>query len=253
MAGFFGNPQIGCAAGTENPCDPNPCGLNAACENDRGNPICFCPKGLTGNPFAQCSMYLRVYGPGPKLKILQSWKIIFDLKICTSFGSGVTLIVFSRFLMNFCLFVIVPDGEKCQRNSCGVNAGCRMVNGRVKCFCLPGYEGNPPSVPCALPTNPCDPSPCGPNTQCTVLDNGLSKCTCLAGFIESPNTIRGCVKQTNPCEPNPCGTDAICDASRVTPCYCPENTVGNPYKSCSGMFSHNHHLKFGFEDPIWVC
>lgn len=43
--------------GPSNPCDPNPCGINAKCEIDNGNPICFCPKGLTGNPFRNCSKY----------------------------------------------------------------------------------------------------------------------------------------------------------------------------------------------------
>jgi hypothetical protein len=43
--------------GPSNPCDPNPCGTNAMCEIDNANPICFCPKGLTGNPFKNCSKY----------------------------------------------------------------------------------------------------------------------------------------------------------------------------------------------------
>lgn len=100
------------------------------------------------------------------------------------------------------------------------------------CFCLPEYEGKPPHVPCRLPSNPCDPSPCGPNTQCTVLSNGFSKCTCLPGYVESPNTIRGCIEPKNSCEPNPCGLNAICDAHRSPNCYCPEPFVGNPYKQC---------------------
>lgn len=84
-----------------------------------------------------------------------------------------------------------------------------------------------------MPQNPCDPSPCGPNTQCTVLSNGFSKCTCLPGYVESPNTIRGCIEPKNPCEPNPCGFGAICDSSRSPPCFCPEPTRGNPYKQCT--------------------
>lgn len=39
----------------QNPCDPNPCGMHALCEIDNGNPICYCPKGMTGNPFKSCS------------------------------------------------------------------------------------------------------------------------------------------------------------------------------------------------------
>lgn len=81
--------------------------------------------------------------------------------------------------------------------------------------------------------NPCSPSPCGPNTQCTILSNGFAKCTCLDGYIESPNTVRGCVEARNPCEPNTCGIAARCDPNRIPPCYCPDNTVGNPYKSCN--------------------
>lgn len=132
-------------------------------------------------------------------------------------------------------FVSVPEGDKCEPNPCGPNSGCRIVNGSPLCFCLPEYEGNPPSKPCSLPSNPCDPSPCGPNTQCAILSNGFAKCTCQPGFLESPNTIRGCVKVQNPCEPNPCGHGALCDPNREPSCFCPEPSVGNPYRSCAGM------------------
>lgn len=106
------------------------------------------------------------------------------------------------------------------------------MDGAPVCFCLPEYEGQPPLIACELPSNPCDPSPCGPNTQCAVLSNGFSKCTCLPGYVESPNTIRGCVEPINPCEPNPCGNGAICDSSRQPVCYCPDNKIGNPFRSC---------------------
>lgn len=108
-----------------------------------------------------------------------------------------------------------------------------MIDDKPACFCLPNYEGDPPRQPCSLPNNPCNPSPCGPNTQCTILSNGFAKCTCLNGYIESPNTVRGCVEAKNPCEPNTCGVGARCDPNRNPPCYCPDNTEGNPYKSCS--------------------
>ncbi|KDR12809.1 Putative fat-like cadherin-related tumor suppressor-like protein, partial [Zootermopsis nevadensis] len=115
---------------------------------------------------------------------------------------------------------------------CGPNSGCHIVNGSPLCFCLPEYEGNPPSESCHLPSNPCDPSPCGPNTQCAILSNGFAKCTCLPGFLESPNTIRGCVRKHNPCQPNPCGSGAICDPNKEPQCSCPESSFGNPYQSC---------------------
>lgn len=97
---------------------------------------------------------------------------------------------------------------------------------------MPEYEGTPPQVPCDLPKNPCDPSPCGPNTQCSILSNGFAKCTCLPGYLESPNTIRGCIEQKNSCEPNPCGFGAQCDPFREPVCFCPVGLIGNPFKSC---------------------
>lgn len=107
-----------------------------------------------------------------------------------------------------------------------------MVSNQPICFCLPEYEGQPPRVPCKLPSNPCEPSPCGPNTQCTMLSNGFSKCTCLPGYVESPNTIRGCIEPINPCDPNPCGVGAICDSTRNPVCFCPDNKIGNPFRLC---------------------
>lgn len=55
LSGYAPNTKgTGCSP-PKNVCDPNPCGIDAMCEVDRGNPVCFCPKGLTGNPFKQCS------------------------------------------------------------------------------------------------------------------------------------------------------------------------------------------------------
>ncbi len=134
----------------------------------------------------------------------------------------------------------VPEGDECRPNPCGPNSGCRVVQGSAVCFCLPEFEGEPPITPCRLPQHPCNPSPCGPNTQCTLTDDGFAKCNCLPGYVESPNTIRGCVERRNPCEPNPCGYGAICDPNRTPCCFCPENTVGNPYKYCGG------------KDQVWI-
>jgi len=53
-------------------------------------------------------------------------------------------------------------------------------------------------VSCALARpqgDPCHPSPCGPNTSCSVGGNGAAVCRCLAGFFPKPNTIVGCGSQ----------------------------------------------------------
>lgn len=139
----------------------------------------------------------------------------------------------------------VPEGDECHPNQCGINSGCRMINNTPVCFCLPEFEGNPPTTQCLPPANACNPSPCGPNTQCTRLSNGIAKCTCLPGYIESPNTIRGCVEPRNPCEPNPCGFGASCDVSRNPVCYCPESTVGNPFKQCTAPIAVKELCKPG--------
>lgn len=195
--GYIGNALSRCEPPL-NPCEPNPCGINAYCELDNGNPICYCPKGLTGNPFKNCSKYGLCY----------------------------TTICFNA----VCL---VPEGDPCEPNPCGPNSGCRLVGDKAVCFCLPEYEGTPPQIPCTPPLNPCNPSPCGPNTQCTILSNGFAKCTCLPGYLENPNTIRGCEEQRNPCEPNPCGQGALCDPQREPVCYCPFGAIGNPYRLCT--------------------
>jgi len=42
------------------------------------------------------------------------------------------------------------------------------------------------------PVNPCQPSPCGPNTICTVNNVGNAICNCVPGMIPKPDTITGC-------------------------------------------------------------
>ena len=37
----------------EDPCE-GICGINALCEVDNHNPICYCPSDLTGDPFTRC-------------------------------------------------------------------------------------------------------------------------------------------------------------------------------------------------------
>ena len=39
------------------PCEPNPCGAGAHCENDQGNALCSCPKGKSGDPLVRCSKF----------------------------------------------------------------------------------------------------------------------------------------------------------------------------------------------------
>lgn len=96
------------------------------------------------------------------------------------------------------------------------------------------------------PQNPCQPSPCGPNSQCREI-NGHAVCSCLTGFVGSPPTCRpecmvssdcaqdrACVKQKciDPC-PGTCGVNARCQVVNHNPiCSCPPGFTGDPFARC---------------------
>lgn len=96
------------------------------------------------------------------------------------------------------------------------------------------------------PKNPCQPSPCGPNSQCREI-NGQAVCSCVAGFIGSPPTCRpecvtsaecalnrACVNQKciDPC-PGTCGLNALCQVVNHNPiCSCPPGQTGDPFTRC---------------------
>lgn len=96
------------------------------------------------------------------------------------------------------------------------------------------------------PVNPCDPSPCGPNSQCKVSGESPS-CSCLPEFIGSPPSCRpecvsnsecpnnlACINQKcrDPC-PGICGTNAECRVVSHTPnCVCLGGYIGDPFTRC---------------------
>lgn len=95
-------------------------------------------------------------------------------------------------------------------------------------------------------TNPCSPSPCGPNSNCRDV-NGLAVCTCLPNFIGSPPNCRAecvvnsqcsqdlaCVNQKciSPC-PDPCGISTQCRVISHSPiCVCNLGYTGDPFTRC---------------------
>ena len=96
-------------------------------------------------------------------------------------------------------------------------------------------------------TNPCNPSPCGPNSQCREINN-LAVCSCVPGYIGSPPTCRpectinsdcdlrlSCTnyKCSDPC-PGTCGINAKCQVVNHNPiCTCDYGYTGNAFYSCS--------------------
>jgi hypothetical protein len=95
-------------------------------------------------------------------------------------------------------------------------------------------------------TNPCDPSPCGPNSQCREI-NGQAVCSCLPQYTGAPPSCRpectinpdcpqnrACSNQKciDPCQ-GACGINALCQVFNHNPiCTCPPGQSGNPFVRC---------------------
>lgn len=105
---------------------------------------------------------------------------------------------------------------------------------------------NTEEAPVVIPTDPCVPSPCGPNAQCKVIRDSPS-CSCLPEFIgipprckpecvsnsECPNHL-ACIKQKckDPC-PGTCGVNSECHVISHTPnCVCIIGYIGDPFIQC---------------------
>jgi len=116
----------------------------------------------------------------------------------------------------------------------------------INCICLLTF-----SEPVIPPQNdppklPCDPSPCGPNSQCIASGNNPS-CSCLPSYIGAPPNCRpeciinpdcpstlACInnKCRDPC-PGSCGSDAHCQVvNHAVSCLCPSGFTGNPFVQC---------------------
>ena len=117
-----------------------------------------------------------------------------------------------------------------------------IMLGNPVCRCLAGYIPMPDTISgcrreceidpdcgpgnicdnyrCAPKPDPCDPSPCGPNTECQQNRQGNPVCTCLPGYQPQPDTITGCSKievrtpPPDPCYPSPCGPNTQCNVNR---------------------------------------
>lgn len=97
------------------------------------------------------------------------------------------------------------------------------------------------------PTNPCHPSPCGPNAVCKER-SGAGSCTCLPEYFGDPysgcrpecvqnsdcDRSKACVnkKCRNPC-PGVCGINAECSVKSHAPiCTCIQGYTGDSSRSC---------------------
>lgn len=95
--------------------------------------------------------------------------------------------------------------------------------------------------------NPCQPSPCGANSQCREV-NTQAVCSCLPNYIGTPPACRpeclsssecpsdkACINQKckDPC-PGTCGINAKCRVNNHSPiCSCKKGYVGDPFTRCN--------------------
>lgn len=99
-----------------------------------------------------------------------------------------------------------------------------------------------------VPTDPCIPSPCGENAQCTSIDS-TARCTCIPPYFGNPYAggcrpecvissdcppYQACLSShcRDPC-PGVCGVNAQCNVvNHIPQCSCFPGYIGDPFQSC---------------------
>lgn len=222
------------------PCTPNPCGVNAVCREQNGAGSCSCLPEYFGDPYVGCRPECVMNSDCPRTRSCINSKCV----------------------------------DPCP-GTCGSNAECYVVNHAPSCTCIAGYIGNPFTActpepeskttedlyqcnyftnlshfpNCSVreePINPCQPSPCGPNSICRVINNH-AVCSCVTNYIGAPPNCRPeCVvssecpldkacsgqKCKDPC-PGTCGLNARCQVVNHNPiCSCKSGFTGDPFVRC---------------------
>ena len=203
------------------PCNPSPCGENAICNTRSRAAACQCVPGYFGDPYVACRPECTVNPECPSNKACR------DLK-CVDPCPGL----------------------------CGVNAECRVTNHQPSCACLPGYRGDPftscqkiPLIiqPVTEEIDPCQPNPCGQNSNPPRQIGDRCHCSCLPEMIGTPPNCRpecvvnsdcssdkACInrKCQDPC-PGLCGVNAYCRVRNHVPiCVCNQGYIGDPFTNC---------------------
>ena len=242
--------------GTNDFCNPTPCGVNTNCRVGDKSAICSCKDGFLGDPISGCK------------RECESDADCSETKMC---------------IKNYCK-------DPCE-SSCGTYAKCDVrVNGifklrlwfppsicntillfiknhRVFCTCPENFFGNAYSrcSPECTEHEQCsnrltcnnlkcvDPcvEACGSNTNCRA-ENHTAICSCKKGYTGNP--IEGCspLRKEYLCHPNPCGIFAECtpgtdnDGNNRPVCSCPPGFLGNPLVSCEKGECKENSVIFDF-------
>ncbi|KAJ8668693.1 hypothetical protein QAD02_010356 [Eretmocerus hayati] len=189
-----------------NPCSES-CGLNAECKLVGKRAQCTCPKGWFGDPATicrECNSHADCPADRPA-----------------------------------CIFEISCENQ-CE-GLCGVYAHCRIATNNATgqsmpvCSCPEGRTGNPFEY-CRPITqvNPCQPSPCGPNTDCRpTRDYAYARCGCLPGYFGDPRSAQGCELGQDCVVDDDCPENRACvDSLCQNPCVDPDIECPPSQPSC---------------------
>ncbi|CAH2073961.1 unnamed protein product, partial [Iphiclides podalirius] len=261
-----GNCGSPCCEPPTNPCTPNPCGINALCESDNGNPICFCPKGLTGNPFKTCIPEGNECEPNP-CGPNTGCRLIEVSCACPEGYIGDPNIQ--------CIYrpvLVTPENttiQACTPNPCDSNAICDSYGGQMA-ICIscvgPPHLNNPSCrAECILSSdcefskaclrNKCvDPCPgsCGVNADCLVYHHDPI-CRCREGFEGNPyEHCKPTASVHESCDNIRCGDNAMCQNTNDCPnnLACLSNYCRDPCKDLCGV---NTECTVTNHVPVCTC
>lgn len=162
------------------------------------------------------------------------------------------------------------DSNPCARD----NSICSVTNHNAICTCRNGYIGDP-FVQCTQrpyeephTQDPCQPSPCGPHSECRNIRN-TAACSCLQGYIgKAPNCRPECVnsadcplnlacvnyKCIDPCI-GVCGINSECRVHMHSAvCLCRTGYTGDPFSACSPIpYSKIFYFPFFPFHILFIC
>lgn len=216
----------------DDPCAPSPCGPNAQCNNGQ----CTCIPEYQGDPYVGCRPECVLNSDCARDRACVRNKCIDPCP--GTCGTNAICIVNNHVPMCHC-----PDNM-----SGNAFFECRLIESKFDLFISFPVHFLNCSTRSLEPVlrNPCQPSPCGPNSQCRELQN-VGVCSCLPDFIGSPPQCRpecttnsdcppdqACQnsKCRDPC-PGTCGFNAVCNVVNHNPfCTCRAQLTGNPFVRC---------------------
>jgi hypothetical protein len=242
------------------PCSPSPCGSNAICREQNGAGACTCISDYFGNPYegcrpecvlnSDCTSSLacisnKCKDPCPGTCGLNAvCQVVNHLPSCSCI-SGYSGDPYRQcnFKQNERKILSMANSFHTTNNSFHSLHIHLSQNPKPH-----NYHNHFSHQSALIPeyVNPCQPSPCGPNSQCKEVNN-QAVCSCLPSYIGSPPGCRPeCVvssecsydkacsnqKCVDPC-PNTCGQNAKCRVNNHSPiCYCMDGYTGDPFTRC---------------------